>query len=113
MTSSVTINPPARAPAETVQQPHLCNNLLVGTIGIRELETNADDIIRRVEAGERITVTVDERPVAEIIPARPRTWIPRDEAVALLRETTFDPEMADVLAELRAERRAKQAGDDL
>jgi antitoxin (DNA-binding transcriptional repressor) of toxin-antitoxin stability system len=105
MTSSVTINPPAHAPAEPAQQLHACNNLLVGTVNILGLEMNADDVIRRVEAGERITVTTDHRPVAEIIPLRSRTWTwsPRDEAVSILRKTMSDPEVADVLAELQAE----------
>lgn len=37
-------------------------------IGIRELKDNLSRYIRRVEAGERIAVTVDGRVVAERIP---------------------------------------------
>ncbi|WP_322777856.1 type II toxin-antitoxin system prevent-host-death family antitoxin [Frankia sp. Cas4] len=73
-------------------------------VGLRELRTNASDVIRRVEAGERVTVTVDRRPVAEIIPLRRRTWLPRTEAIALLRQVQPDPAMEDLLAELREER---------
>jgi prevent-host-death family protein len=83
---------------------HMCNNGVMSAVGLRELRTNASEVIRRVEAGERVTVTVDRRPVAEIVPLRRRAWLPRHEALALLRQTRSDPEMADLLAELRAER---------
>jgi prevent-host-death family protein len=82
----------------------MCNNGFMGAVGLRELRTNASEVIRRVEAGERVTVTVDRRPVAEIVPLRRRAWLPRHEALALLRYTRSDPEMTDLLAELRAER---------
>lgn len=34
----------------------------------RELRNNISDVLRRAEAGERIVVTVDGRPVAELGP---------------------------------------------
>lgn len=45
------------------------------TAGLRELRQQASDLVRRAEAGERITVTVSGRAAAELGPARPdRTW---------------------------------------
>ena len=44
-------------------------------IGLRELRQNASDIVRRVEAGDTVTVTVSGRPAARIVPAGRRTWI--------------------------------------
>lgn len=41
------------------------------TIGIFEAKTKLSEIVRRAEAGERITITVRGRPVAEVGPARP------------------------------------------
>ncbi len=40
----------------------------MGTIPQRELRNNVSDVLRRAEAGERIVVTVDGRPVAELVP---------------------------------------------
>jgi prevent-host-death family protein len=44
-------------------------------VGLRELRQNASDIVRRVEAGDTVTVTVSGRPAALIVPAGRRTWI--------------------------------------
>ena len=44
------------------------------TVGLRELRQNAFDLVRRVEQGEEITITVAGRPGAMLVPARPRTW---------------------------------------
>jgi prevent-host-death family protein len=79
----------------------------VTVVGIRDLRTRASELMRLVEAGETLTVTVDRRPVAEIIPLRRRAWVPRAEALAALRRQA-DPGMADLLADLRAERVADE-----
>ena len=44
--------------------------------GIRELKNNLSRYIRRIEAGERISVTAHGRVVAELLPPghRARTW---------------------------------------
>ncbi|MCZ2807042.1 type II toxin-antitoxin system prevent-host-death family antitoxin [Modestobacter sp. VKM Ac-2983] len=46
----------------------------MATVGIRELRQQASDLIRRVEAGEEVTVTVAGRPSVRLIPANARTW---------------------------------------
>lgn len=43
-------------------------------IGLRELRQNASDLVRRVEEGQEITITVAGRPTARLVPAVPRTW---------------------------------------
>lgn len=43
-------------------------------VGLRELRQNASDLIRRVEDGEEITITVSGRPGARLVPAAARTW---------------------------------------
>ncbi len=59
---------------------HLARNstsatlLDVEIVGLRELRQNASDLVRRVEQGEEITVTVAGRPGARLVPAAPRTW---------------------------------------
>jgi prevent-host-death family protein len=60
-------------------------------VGLRELRQDASDLVRRVEAGEEITITVAGRPGARLVPAVPRTW--RQWAdVAELFEGPADPD---------------------
>jgi prevent-host-death family protein len=42
------------------------------TVTIRDLRNHGGDVVDRVEAGERVTVTRDGRPVAELRPVRSR-----------------------------------------
>jgi prevent-host-death family protein len=46
----------------------------VATVGLRELRQEASDLVRRVEAGEEITITVSGRPSARLVPVRPTPW---------------------------------------
>jgi prevent-host-death family protein len=46
----------------------------VEVVGLRELRQNASDLVRRVEEGEEITITVAGRPGARLVPAVARTW---------------------------------------
>jgi prevent-host-death family protein len=43
-------------------------------VGLRELRQNASNLVRRVEEGEVITITVAGRPGARLVPAVSRTW---------------------------------------
>lgn len=44
------------------------------TVGLRELRQHASDLVRRVEAGEEVTITVAGRVTARLVPASTRTW---------------------------------------
>jgi prevent-host-death family protein len=49
-----------------------------GEVSVRQLRNHTADVLRRVEAGECLRVTVDRRAVAELIPLASRaTWVPR------------------------------------
>jgi prevent-host-death family protein len=52
----------------------MCYYCRVEVVGLRELRQNASDLIRRVEQGEEITITVAGRPGARLVAAVPRTW---------------------------------------
>ena len=41
-------------------------------IGALEAKTHLPELLRRVEAGERFVITRHNRPVAELVPLRPR-----------------------------------------
>jgi prevent-host-death family protein len=44
------------------------------TVGLRELRQDASELIRRVENGEQIEITVSGRPAARLVPAMPKSW---------------------------------------
>lgn len=47
----------------------------VTTIPQKELRNQVGEVLRRVEAGEVLTVTVAGREVAELRPVRRRSWV--------------------------------------
>lgn len=55
----------------------------VTTVGLRELRQNASELVRRVESGEEIEITVAGRPGARLVPVRPRVWRTYDEIAGL------------------------------
>jgi prevent-host-death family protein len=60
-------------------------------VSVRELRNHTAAVLRRVELGERLRVTVDRRPVAELAPLPQRTvWVPRDRAFAQLVQADSD-----------------------
>jgi len=62
----------------------------MGIVGLRELRQDASEIVRRVEAGEQMDVTVSGRLAARLIPAEPKRW-QRWEDVADLFPGRGDP----------------------
>ena len=54
-------------------------------VSVRELRNRTAEVLRRVEGGERLRVTVDRRPVAELVPLPARAvWVPRRRAIHAL-----------------------------
>jgi len=43
-------------------------------VGLRELRQDASELVRRVEAGEEIDITVAGRLAARLVPATPKRW---------------------------------------
>lgn len=46
----------------------------MGTVGLRELRQDASELVRRVEAGEELEITVSGRLAARLVPAAPKQW---------------------------------------
>lgn len=57
----------------------------MASVGAYEAKTHLPELLRRVEAGERITITRHGTPVAELIPPGPTPGGTAAEAVAALR----------------------------
>ncbi len=60
-------------------------------------------MISELEAGERLTLTVNRRPVADIVPhVEVRDpWVPSGELRRIVSEAPADPALLDDLAEIR------------
>jgi prevent-host-death family protein len=73
----------------------------VADIPARELRNDVSAVLRRVEAGERLRVTVSGRPVAELapLPSKP-TSIPWEQFRESLKGALADSGLTDQLAEL-------------
>lgn len=68
-------------------------------ISVRELRNNVSAVLRRVEAGERLRVTVNRRPVAELVPlSQRRVAVPWEELQGKLEAIQAD---AGLAADLR------------
>lgn len=74
------------------------------TIPQKQLRNEIGDVLRRAEAGERFTITVSGRPVAELGPTRDRTWVDSS-VLADLAALPADPDLAEDIKEFGAELR--------
>jgi len=55
----------------------------MATVPQKELRNNVADVLRRAEAGERLTITVAGRPVAELGPTQRRQWVSGPELLSV------------------------------
>ena len=70
-------------------------------IGVRDLRNHTASVIDAVKAGERVTLTVNGEPTADIVPHARRTrWLPGAQLREQLRERAADPALRDDLDEL-------------
>jgi prevent-host-death family protein len=79
-----------------------CNTVVaMNDVSSRELRNQTASVLRRVEAGERLRITVNHRPVAELVPLGPRYWITGPALERILREAPAD---RDLLGDLKVVR---------
>lgn len=65
-------------------------------IPLRELRNNASQVVQRVEAGERLTVTVNGRPAADLVPhTGRRRFASRDDLVHFFSSRRATPTLRD------------------
>ncbi len=67
-------------------------------VSVRELRNHTAEVLRRVESGQRLRVTVDRRAVAELVPLPARaSWVAHERASGALIQA--DAALRDELAE--------------
>jgi prevent-host-death family protein len=69
------------------------------------LRNDTAGVLRRVEAGESVVITVRGKAVADLVPHRPNEprWMPREELVELLKTHSADPGLRDDLKRIAGE----------
>ena len=72
-------------------------------VSIRELRNSTPSVIADLESGERLTLTVNRRPVADIVPHTQERdpWVPSGELRRIVRAAPADPDLLDDLADVR------------
>lgn len=79
---------------------HTCYNRRMSSVASRELRNSTRSLLDRVEAGERVTITIDGRPVAVLAPVgRRRRWIAKSEFLPMVLSNQAD---AGLTTDLRA-----------
>jgi prevent-host-death family protein len=79
-----------------------CYTCSMMEVASRDLRNDTAGVLRRVQAGEDITITVKGRPVAVLSAARPsgRRWLTKTEFLQRLPHAQADPGLRDDLAAL-------------
>jgi prevent-host-death family protein len=72
-------------------------------VSSRDLRNHTAEVLRRVEAGERVRVNVNRRPVAELVPLGRPQWTAGAAIERVLREAPADAGLLDDLAAIRGE----------
>ena len=70
-------------------------------VSSRDLRNRTSELLRRVEAGERLRVTVNRRPVAEIVPLKRPRWCSGAAMERVLEEAPADRLLLGDLAPVR------------
>jgi prevent-host-death family protein len=71
-------------------------------VASRDLRNDTAGVLKRVQAGEDVVITVNGRAVARLVPIQParRRWLPRAELVRRLEHAQADPGLREDLARL-------------
>ncbi len=81
------------SPEDRLGPPSACYAVAMSAreVSVRELRNHTADVVRRIEAGERLSLTVNRRPVADILPHDPRPeWVPAEVIRKIATEVPSD-----------------------
>jgi prevent-host-death family protein len=74
-------------------------------VSSRDLRNHTAEVLRRVEAGEAVRITVNRRPVAELVPLQARPlWAAGAAMQAVVARSPADRGLLDDLRPLREQR---------
>lgn len=81
-----------------------CYVCSMSEVASRDLRNDTAGVLRRVQAGEDIVITVKGRPVAELAAVRSRRrWLPKAEFLSRMNRAQADPGLREDLAALAGE----------
>lgn len=74
-------------------------------ISVRDLRNHTADVVAAVRAGERLSLTVNRMPVADIVPhaGSQSPWVPSHALRELVTEAGADAGVLDDLADVRGD----------
>lgn len=91
----------ARSPLKGSSSAHYCYDVCVD-VPARDLRNHTRDVLRRVERGEQVRITVNRRPIAELRPLADRTaWVKGSTMEQALCDASADPGLHEDLLALR------------
>jgi antitoxin (DNA-binding transcriptional repressor) of toxin-antitoxin stability system len=72
-------------------------------VSIRELRNSTSNVVAELETGKRLTLTVNRRPVADILPhvEQRDPWVPSSELRRIVDEASADVGLLDDLDDVR------------
>lgn len=72
-------------------------------ISVRDLRNHTAQVVAAVRAGERLSLTVNRTPVADIVPhtADRSPWVPSETLQQIVRDAASDNGLLDDLADVR------------
>jgi prevent-host-death family protein len=72
-------------------------------VSVRDLRNHTADVVAAVRSGERVTLTVNRDPVADIVPHLEQRdpWVPSAELRSIVREAPADENLLGDLADVR------------
>jgi len=80
----------------------LCYDRSMSEVASRDLRNDTAGVLKRVQDGEDVVITVNGKAVARLVPVQParRRWLPRAELVRRLADAQADPGLRADLARL-------------
>ena len=75
------------------------------SVSIRELRNSTSSVVSGLEAGEQMTLTVNRRPIADILPHTTARdpWVPAAKLRRIVGDAPADPGLLDDLADVRGD----------
>lgn len=83
----------------------ICYICSMAVVASRDLRNHTAGLLRRVQGGEELVITVNGRPVAQLVPVSEerRRWLPKADLVSRLRQVQADPGLRGDLSRLAGE----------